>query len=123
MSKYYELLKSPEWKKRRLEILESDGWKCKRCGIDEDLQVHHLHYRKGLLPWKYKDDELMTVCKGCHESIHSFEDELDKLSKSGTSEIVRGKVIDEFIYSNQQSKRNYQVKCCVHIPTLSSSKI
>ena len=123
MSKYYELLKNPRWKQRRLEILEIDDWKCKRCGIDEDLQVHHLHYRKGLLPWEYEDDELMVVCKECHENIHSFEDELEELSKNCISEIVHGKVIDEFIYSNQQSKKKYYIECCIHIPTLSPSKI
>ena len=32
---YLEKLKDPRWQKKRLEILERDGWKCMACGEKE----------------------------------------------------------------------------------------
>ena len=39
------------------------------------LNVHHIKYRKGAMPWEYSDDELVTLCEGCHSEIH--RDNLD----------------------------------------------
>ena len=31
-AEYAELLKKPQWQKRRLQMLEKAGWKCVECG-------------------------------------------------------------------------------------------
>lgn len=65
---YIELLKDPRWQKKRLEIMQRDGFKCQHClATDKSLQVHHLVYHKGAKPWEYKDEELITLCEHCHE--------------------------------------------------------
>ena len=33
---YTKLLSSPEWKARRLQIIERDGCKCTSCGSESD---------------------------------------------------------------------------------------
>lgn len=68
---YAKLIKSPQWQKKRLEILERDGFKCVKCGCeDEALHVHHLYYKKETMPWDYPDDALITLCEKCHKAAH-----------------------------------------------------
>lgn len=68
---YSEMLKSPLWQKRRLQMLEKAGWKCELCQRKEKtLHVHHLIYRAGHLAWEYEDKELVVLCECCHETVH-----------------------------------------------------
>lgn len=67
MSTYSEKLKDPRWQKKRLKILERDHFRCMDCFSDEKtLHVHHLFYSKGLEPWEYNDQQLLTLCEHCH---------------------------------------------------------
>lgn len=67
---YSDKLKDPRWQKRRLEILERDGWMCQSCQDNESmLVVHHRFYEKGE-PWEAKDCVLITLCQQCHEQEH-----------------------------------------------------
>ena len=76
MSNYSELLKSPKWQKKRLEILERDEFKCQACGEKEKtLHVHHVIYDNSLKPWEYSNWKLITLCEDCHKLLHR----LDKL--------------------------------------------
>lgn len=64
----------PEWKEFRDEILERDGWICLHCGrgrhSNSVLQVHHMEYLPGLLPWDHPPEVCVTLCKGCHAVEH-----------------------------------------------------
>jgi hypothetical protein len=72
--------KDSRWQKKRLEIMERDGWKCRSCGSGKDdgitLNVHHQHYVKGHKPWEYKDEELVTLCEDCHSEITRAREEI-----------------------------------------------
>jgi len=66
---YKDDLKDPRWQKKRLEILERDGWKCRGCGDKTTtLHVHHQYYQHGSKPWEYPSCTLITLCEDCHES-------------------------------------------------------
>lgn len=68
MSAYAEKLKHPKWQKKRLEILERDGFKCYHCRDDsETLHVHHIYYERGKQPWEYPSEAYVTLCATCHE--------------------------------------------------------
>lgn len=70
-SKYLEQIKSPKWQKRRLEILNRDNFTCQICGCTENtLHVHHTIYIPGRKIWEYEDDQLITLCEGCHAEEH-----------------------------------------------------
>lgn len=65
---YWDLLKSPEWQKKRLEIMQRDEWRCTQCGSTVNwLQVHHGYYQTGKKPWEYPDETLHTLCEDCHK--------------------------------------------------------
>jgi 5-methylcytosine-specific restriction endonuclease McrA len=68
---YWQLLKRPEWQKKRLEMLELAGWECQDCGSKENsLHVHHKQYFKGRDPWDYEADQLEVLCDDCHNVEH-----------------------------------------------------
>lgn len=77
MSKYWELLKDPRWQRKRLEILDRDGFACRTCNATErTLHVHHMYYEKGLKPWEYPDESLRTLCEECHVSAGVIQQDL-----------------------------------------------
>lgn len=63
-------LASPKWKKKREEVFERYGKQCVECGSTKNIQVHHLIYRKGHHLWEYSVDELLPLCKKCHQKVH-----------------------------------------------------
>lgn len=77
MSNYTELLKDPRWQKKRLEIMDRDGFTCQvcNCGIEDGvpLNVHHIAYKNNAAPWEYEDEQLITLCENCHQKIHNKE--------------------------------------------------
>lgn len=80
---YAELLSDPRWQRKRLEVMERDGWKCKTCeDRDSTLTVHHKSYLmtegKFSDPWDYEDSNLITLCEKCHSSEEIALDTLKK---------------------------------------------
>jgi hypothetical protein len=74
---YAEKLRDPRWQKRRLEILERDGFSCCMCGGNEkELHVHHSIYKRGVEPWEYDDRDLWTLCTECHARVEKAKAEI-----------------------------------------------
>lgn len=77
MKTYWEKLKDPRWQKKRLEILDRDGFSCVNCGdTTKTLNVHHGYYEKGRDPWDYADSTLHTLCEDCHAATTALTGEL-----------------------------------------------
>jgi 5-methylcytosine-specific restriction endonuclease McrA len=55
---------------RRLmnRVLERDGWRCRKCGSLENLQVHHKMKRSH--QGNDSLDNLVTLCGHCHMAEH-----------------------------------------------------
>lgn len=67
---YAEKLKDPRWQRKRLEIMQRDGFKCTKCGDTKNtLHVHHKRYTNES-PWKHLDSDLTTLCAECHKNEH-----------------------------------------------------
>ena len=65
---YYSYIKSDKWKKKRLLRIKELGAKCRRCGSDKMVDVHHLTYaRLGC----EKGKDLTVLCRLCHSFYHS----------------------------------------------------
>jgi len=70
---YSEKLRDPRWQKKRLCVMQRDGFACRDCGDDKNtLQVHHCRYEKGE-PWEIEDHFLLTLCESCHERRGAIE--------------------------------------------------
>lgn len=64
--KYSEKLRDPRWQKKRLEVMQRDGFACLACSdTTRTLNVHHKQYRGN--PWEAKMEMLETLCESCHE--------------------------------------------------------
>lgn len=69
---YYELLQSPHWQRKRLEVCSRANFACEECGDTETtLNVHHQYYRKGAMPWDYPDECFRCLCEDCHDKRHA----------------------------------------------------
>lgn len=69
------LYKQKEWKEFRENVIESDDYKCTKCGRNHNevvLQVHHKIYLPGKLPWEYGTQNCETLCMGCHAQEHGI---------------------------------------------------
>lgn len=79
---YADKLRDPRWQKKRLEILERDKWTCAGCkSTEKTLHVHHRLYVKGLDPWEYDSEYLLTVCDECHSAATEIITEFDRVLK------------------------------------------
>lgn len=73
---YMEQLLDPRWRALRQEIIERDAGRCRSCGREDSLQVHHRQYHvigfSGVWkkPWEYEASLLVTLCQRCHEAGH-----------------------------------------------------
>ena len=68
---YPEFLKTEYWKSIRINVLKRDGYKCVCCQSKSKLQVHHTTYKH--LGKEYLHmEELVTVCRMCHEITHGI---------------------------------------------------
>lgn len=78
MSKTYaEKLHDPRWELFRQRAFRKHGLECRQCGEDkpatERNHVHHLRYINGREPWEYEIEDVMILCKECHDIIHNAE--------------------------------------------------
>lgn len=76
MITYADKLRDPRWQKKRLKIMERDGYACRDCGCkDAMITVHHTYYAKGG-PWETPDECLMTLCDTCHAERQICENDI-----------------------------------------------
>lgn len=73
---YENLFQDARWITKRSEIFARDGGVCVICKSSESLVVHFRQYhfsrmlRRLVLPWKYENSYLVTLCQKCHEKGH-----------------------------------------------------
>lgn len=75
---YTEQIKSPNWQRKRNEILNLRGYKCEQCGDTQtQLHVHHRFYIKGRMIHEYDNDVLQVLCEKCHSEVHNKKENID----------------------------------------------
>lgn len=98
---YAEKLRHPKWQKKRLEILQRDGFKCVKCGdADSALHVHHKVYEYGCYPWDYDNRLLVTLCYSCHE--------LEEMWKGEFKGLINDLMLRGFFYEEIDDKLRQQ---------------
>lgn len=63
-----ERLLGAKWQRLRKEVLQRDGHQCANCGVESELEVHHI-VPVGQGGTNEKTN-LLTLCSGCHSRAH-----------------------------------------------------
>lgn len=69
---YRQYIVSKEWYQLKIDILEKRGCYCEKCKKKKypaALQLHHLSYER---LFNEEPQDLMLVCKRCHEKEHGL---------------------------------------------------
>lgn len=68
----------PDWKKRRLKVLNRDNWTCQQCGYEHypqsPTQIHVHHIKPISEGGGHGYDNLEALCRSCHNIEHSNEE-------------------------------------------------
>ena len=89
-----------EWKDKRLEILERDNYICQRCighwtepnkpikkiKLSKAKYVHHIKPMRDYFELALNDDNLISLCFGCHETVEGRLDNQFKPTKKRLTE-------------------------------------
>ena len=58
---------TPPWLRKR--VLLRDGWRCRCCGIQRQVQAHHILWRaRG---GQTRADNMLALCHSCHSLVHA----------------------------------------------------
>lgn len=69
---YSQYLSSPQWRAKRLLVLDRAGGLCEGCREREASQVHHLTYKRVGREMLF---DLVAICGECHDAIHGIGEE------------------------------------------------
>ena len=79
-SEYYNYIKSEAWQRKRRQYFTSKLYNtyprgkkagkfvCKKCGVDNDLHLHHRTYKR--LGCEMIAVDLVPLCGECHKEVH-----------------------------------------------------
>jgi 5-methylcytosine-specific restriction endonuclease McrA len=85
--KYRDYLKSHHWKKKQIAFYKSTILKvCAGCGRKDKLRLHHKNY-KNLGNERFGND-IVVVCRGCHDKIHDYINDNEGIGLKEATEIV-----------------------------------
>ena len=62
----------PQFRRVRKQALARDGYRCRACGIAEDLTVHHEVKARTAPDLAFSLDNLITLCRACHGRVEKF---------------------------------------------------
>ena len=106
---YEKLLQSDYWKGYSYSLIKERNFTCEDCGrsfpnMRNMLQVHHLVYRDAN-PWSYKPEELIVLCKECHQKRHGiYSDAEVSPNEETTNEKIDAQPYTN-TYTEEMSKR------------------
>jgi len=60
-----------EYNELREQVLRRDSWRCQFCGSMTNLEVHHQRFRSH--SGSDHEDNLITLCNGCHSAQHVLQ--------------------------------------------------
>ena len=66
----------PEWRAKRIKVLNKLGNKCAVCGDRKNLDVHHKSYKPDKELWDYPLENFEILCKEHHRERHGRELEI-----------------------------------------------
>ena len=71
---YYDFLETPYWKAIAEYTKLKASFRCKICNCNHSLATHHRTYENHGYELQ-KMDDLVVLCKDCHEKFHDIKKE------------------------------------------------
>ena len=68
----------PDYIKWRAEVRKRDGFKCRKCGSNKKLQIHHIKSWANAPQLRYSLLNGITLCKTCHGQMWGNEDAFER---------------------------------------------
>lgn len=112
INSYAEFLNTEEWKQVSEMVKDRDGHKCVICGSTENLNAHHIGYEGDYL----NEDDIVTLCRRCHECLHDGIKEMKKAVCGGVRKMlsdVLSDIVFDF-YKRSFTKGNGKFEVCDH---------
>lgn len=70
----FKFYNSTLWKKQRKAMLKRDNYECQLCKAkgkySKAVIVHHIKHLRDCPELSLSADNLVSVCKACHEELH-----------------------------------------------------
>lgn len=103
--KYKDYLQTPLWKIIAYKVKIRDGFRCRRCGSNVKVDVHHTSYEHLGIDFKAMH-RLETLCRKCHENKHE-KNNVEPVSKLLANDLdllydIRGCLDEEIARKEQQ---------------------
>lgn len=98
---YAQYICSPAWAKRRSDYFKGHDKKCRTCGDDKGLHLHHRTYvRLG----SESDNDLMPLCRKCHAVLHLYQKTFGLAVEEAT---------EHWVASTNATKKKKKVRECL----------
>ncbi|MHB8871252.1 MAG: HNH endonuclease [Candidatus Doudnabacteria bacterium] len=98
-NKFYD---SKEWAVIKNDLFMIRGKKCEICGSTVRINVHHLSYKN--FGGNEEPEDLIVLCRLCHEKEHGIISNNDGLSKTARRKLYRQKRLREKRYRQSVAK-------------------
>ena len=63
-----------KWKRKRMAVLRRDAYQCQDCRrygrMRQATEVHHIKHLDEYPELAYADDNLVSLCRACHNARH-----------------------------------------------------
>lgn len=83
--RYVDYIVGKEWREKKIKFFNKYGKKCFACNSFKNINVHHLTYRN---IGKEKDEDLVVLCRCCHEEYHDMYGVSNDMTESTTRFIL-----------------------------------
>ncbi|MNB81410.1 HNH endonuclease [compost metagenome] len=62
--------RTKEYREWRMAVLKRDAFTCQHCGVQENLQAHHIKAFAKYKKLRFKISNGITLCESCHRAEH-----------------------------------------------------
>lgn len=89
---YDSYINSIEWADFRQKYFERHPRECTICGSKDVVQIHHINYNS--LGCE-KDDDLIALCRGCHQKVHGLKEFFSAYQQEYESECISAQIASQ----------------------------
>jgi hypothetical protein len=109
MTRYETYLNSDAWKQKRIARLEFDGYRCRLCDAQGELEVHHRPSSYSLIPYESVENDLTTICRACHDLITN-RIRTERYAQSGVPALLETGRLNSNVRNSRQGRCRHSLQ-------------